>query len=101
MASIVFFSTCLAVATVIERQTPAGLTLRRLQHLCSETEPFDFSRIHFVANIDPNKISAKEAIHYLLSECSEAIGQHYFEVNGRRFSIHDTHSIYSEAEKFG
>jgi len=99
MESIVFFSTCPVVANELEGKIPAGITLRRLQPFNSEVEPFNFSQIHFVANIDLTKISTMDATNYLLSECSDAKGRHYFELNGRRFSTYDTESIKVEAEK--
>ncbi len=99
MVPIVFFSTSLAVAAELEGRTPTGISLSRLKPFLSEIESFDFFYVHFVAHIDQSMISTKVAIDYLLSECSKAAGKHYFELNGRRFSSHDTGAIYAEVEK--
>jgi hypothetical protein len=99
MDSTVLFSTCSAAAIGLENHAPDGISLRRLTFFDSEIDSFDFSEIHFVANIDPSKISPMDAINYLLSQCSKVNHKHYFELSGTRFSIQDTNAIYHEAEK--
>ena len=98
METIFLFSTCSAVADKLDQQAPVGITLRRLKTNL-EFESVDFSQIHFVAYIDLDKISIMTAINYILPECSEANSNHYFELNGRRFSFYDRTAIHAEAEK--
>lgn len=99
METVIFFSTSSAVTTKLGNQALAGIILRQIQHTCSENATFDFSCIHFAANVDLKKISMRSAINYILSECSAANGKHYVELAGRRFSVHETSTIYAEADK--
>ena len=99
MKTVIFFSTSSLVREKIGDQPLAGIILRQLQPPFSENASFDFSCINFVANVDLKKISMRSAINYLMSECSAAKGKHYIELDGRRFNVHETNTIYAEADK--
>ncbi|TKB05863.1 hypothetical protein [Desulforhopalus sp. IMCC35007] len=99
METVIFFSTSSDVKAKLEDQPLVGIIMRQLQPPFAENGFFDFSCINFVANVDLKKISMKSAIKYLMSECFAAKGKHYIELDGRRLSVHDTNTIYAEADK--
>ncbi|WP_136807242.1 hypothetical protein [Desulfosediminicola flagellatus] len=99
MKKVIFFSTSSLVREKLGDQPLAGIILRQLQPPSSESASFDFSCIKFVANVDLKKISMRSAINYLMSECFATKGKHYIEMDGRRFPVHGTSTIYAEADK--
>jgi hypothetical protein len=99
MEKVVFFSTSLAVKPKFEDQPLAGIIFRQLRPPHSENASFDFSCINFVANVDLKKISMRSVIDYLMSECTAVKGKHYIELDGRRYPVHETSTIYAEADK--